>query len=225
MSSIQTAIGLDLNPNDKMFLLKGDIWFRLSNYKLAEESYLKAWSLGSISAKDKILQCYRRTNNNIEDFDEYFNKKTETNSNEITQKDTHLELAPEFESNLLNGKKISSYEFKGKIRVLNFWFTGCGPCKQEIPELNELVKKYKSKNVVFLAFALDKDKQLLNKYLKQNPFNYDIIPDSRNIVETYKVSAYPTHIIVNKDGKIVTRIIGGGKGIKSSLTNIIDNNL
>ena len=225
MSSIQTAIGLDLNPNDKMFLLKGDIWFRLSNYKLAEESYLKAWGLGSISAKDKILQCYRRTNNNIEDFDEYFNKKTETNSNEIIQKDTHLELAPEFESNLLNGKKISSNEFKGKVRVLNFWFTGCGPCKQEIPELNELVKKYKSKNVVFLAFALDKDKQLLNKYLKQNPFNYDIIPDSRNIVETYKVSAYPTHIIVNKDGKIVTRIIGGGKGIKSSLTNIIDNNL
>lgn len=225
ISSIQTAIGLDLNPNDKVFLLNGDIWFRLFNYKLAEESYLKAWALGSLSAKDKILECYKRTNNNVEDFDKYFHEKTETKSNDLTKKDNQLESAPELESFLLNGKKISSKEFKGKVLVLNFWFTGCGPCKQEIPELNELVKKYKNKNVVFLAFALDKDKQLLNKYLKQYPFSYDIIPDSRDIADTYKVSAYPTHIIVNKDGKIVTSIIGGGEGIKSTLTNIIDNNL
>jgi len=225
ISSIQSAIGVDLNPNDKMFQLKGDIWFRLSNYKLAEESYLKAWNLGSKNAKDKILDCYRITNNNINNFEEYFVEKTKTNSNDLSKKDSQLELAPEFETNLLDGKKISSKEYKGKVIVLNFWFTGCGPCKQEIPELNELVKKYKNKNVVFLACALDDDTQLLKIYLKQNPFNYEIIPDARKIVEKYKVSIYPTHIIVDKDGKIITRIIGGGEGIKSSLTNIIDNNL
>lgn len=225
ISSIQSAIGVDLNPNDKMFILKGDIWYRLFNYKLAEESYLKAWNLGSKNAKDKILDCYKITHNNINNFEEYFAETTKTNSNDLTKKDSQLELAPDFEANLLNGKKISSKEYKGKVIVLNFWFTGCGPCKQEIPELNELVKKYKNKNVVFLACALDDDTQLLKKYLKQNPFNYEIIPDARKIVEKYKVSIYPTHIIVNKDGEIVTRIIGGGEGIKSSLTNIIDNNL
>ena len=223
ISSIQSAIGVDLNPNDKMFLLKGDIWFRLSNYKLAEESYLKAWNLGCINAKDKILDCYKITNNNINNFEEYFIEKTKTN--DASKKDSQLELAPEFEASLLNGTKISSKEYKGKVIVLNFWFTGCGPCKQEIPELNELVIKYKNKNVVFLACALDDDKQLLKKYLKQNPFSYGIIPDARKIVAEYKVSSYPTHIIVDKDGNIITRIIGGGKDIKSSLSNIIDNNL
>ena len=225
ISSIQSAIGVDQNPNDKMFLLKGDIWFRLSNYQLAEESYLKAWNLGSKNAKDKILDCYKITHNNINNFEEYFLEKTKTNSNDLTKKDSQLELAPDFEANLLNGKKISSKEYKGKVIVLNFWFTGCGPCKQEIPDLNELVKKYKNKNVVFLACALDDDKELLKKYLKQNPFSYDIVPDAHKIVEEYKVSVYPTHIIVNKDGNIITRIIGGGKDIKSSLSNIIDNNL
>ena len=223
ISSIQSAIGVDLNPNDKMFLLKGDIWFRLSNYKLAEESYLKAWNLGCINAKDKILDCYKITNNNINNFEEYFIEKTKTN--DASKKDSQLELAPEFEASLLNGTKISSKEYKGKVIVLNFWFTGCGPCKQEIPELNELVIKYKNKNVVFLACALDDDKQLLKKYLKQNPFSYGIIPDARKIVAEYKVSSYPTHIIVDKDGNIITRIIGGGRDIKSSLSNIIDNNL
>ena len=225
ISSIQSAIGVDQNPNDKMLLLKGDIWFRLSNYQLAEESYLKAWNLGSKNAKDKILDCYKITHNNINNFEEYFLEKTKTNSNDLTKKDSQLELAPDFEANLLNGKKISSKEYKGKVIVLNFWFTGCGPCKQEIPDLNELVKKYKNKNVVFLACALDDDKELLKKYLKQNPFSYDIVPDAHKIVEEYKVSVYPTHIIVNKDGNIITRIIGGGKDIKSSLSNIIDNNL
>lgn len=225
ISSIQSAIGVDQNQNDKMFLLKGDIWFRLSNYLLAEESYLKAWNLGSKNAKDKILNCYKITHNNINNFEEYFAEKTKTNSNDLTKKDSQLELAPDFEATLLNGKKISSKDYKGKIIVLNFWFTGCGPCKQEIPELNELVKQYKNKNVVFLACALDDDKQLLNKYLKQNPFSYGIIPDARKIVAEYKVSSYPTHIIVDKDGNIITRIIGGGKYIKSSLSNIIDNNL
>lgn len=225
ISSIQSAIGVDLNPNDKMFLLKGDIWYRLFNYKIAEESYLKAWNLGSKNAKDKILDCYRITNNNINNFEEYFVEKTKTNSNDLSKKDSQLELAPDFEANLLNGKKIKSKEYKGKVIVLNFWFTGCGPCKQEIPELNELVKKYKNKNVVFLACALDDDTQLLKKYLKQNPFNYEIIPDARKIVAEYKVSSYPTHIIVDKDGNIITRIIGGGKDIKSSLSNIIENNL
>ena len=225
VSSIQSAIGIDINPTYKMFLLKGNIWFRLSNYKLAEESYLKAWNLGCNNAKDKILDCYKITNNNINNFEEYFIEKTKTNSNDNTIKDKQVELAPEFEANLLNGKKISSKEYKGKIIVLNFWFTGCGPCKQEIPDLNELVKMYKNKDVVFLACALDDDKQLLKKYLKLNPFSYDIIPDARKIVEMYKVSAFPTHIIVNKDGIIITRIAGGGIGIKNSLSNIIENNL
>jgi thiol-disulfide isomerase/thioredoxin len=225
ISAIQSAIGIDVNPSDKMFLLKGDIWFKLFNYKLAEESYLKAWVLGSLSAKDKIFECYKRTNNIVEGFAKYFDEKTNTKTNELTKKDNQLESAPELESFLLDGKKISSKEFNGKVIVLNFWFTSCGPCKQEIPELNELVEKYKNKNVVFLAFALDKDKQLLNKYIKHNPFSYDIIPDAGKIAEEYKVTAYPTHIIINKDGKVVARIIGGGEGIKSSLTNIIDNNI
>lgn len=78
LSAIQTAIGLNKDPNDRMFLLSGNIWFGLSNYRLAEESYFNAWSSGSANAKEKILLCYQITHNDTTGFEGYFLEKTKT---------------------------------------------------------------------------------------------------------------------------------------------------
>lgn len=108
----------------------------------------------------------------------------------------------------LNGTK---YDFKndtGKVVVFNFWFINCPPCKKEIPELNELVEKYKeNKNVTFIAIALD-DAYALKTFLKLSPFNYNVIPDGRFYSEKYGVKSYPTHVIVGKDGLIKFSTIG-----------------
>lgn len=103
------------------------------------------------------------------------------------------------------------YDFKkdtGKVVVFNFWFINCPPCKQEIPELNELVGKYKeNKEVIFIAIALD-DAYALKDFLKYSPFNYNVIPDGRFYSEKYGVKSYPTHVIVGKDGLIKFSTIG-----------------
>lgn len=108
----------------------------------------------------------------------------------------------------LNGIK---YDFKndtGKVVVFNFWFINCPPCKQEIPELNDLVEKYKdNKNVTFIAIALD-DAYALKTFLKLSPFHYNVIPDGRFYSEKYGVKSYPTHVIVGKDGLIKFSTIG-----------------
>ncbi|WP_410221641.1 TlpA family protein disulfide reductase [Pedobacter sp.] len=102
----------------------------------------------------------------------------------------------------LNGTRFDMKKETGKIYVLNFWFINCPPCKAEIPDLNELVEKYKeNKDVVFLAIALD-DATSLKSFLKQNPFKYNIIDDGRYYSEKYGVRSYPTHVIIGKDGLI-----------------------
>ena len=101
----------------------------------------------------------------------------------------------------LNGQEYSLDNLKGKIIVMNFWFLGCYPCVHEIPELNKLVSKYGSNEVVFLAFALDK-KEKLETFLKQNSFNYKIIPESKSIHEIYGISACPTQVIIDQESKI-----------------------
>jgi thiol-disulfide isomerase/thioredoxin len=90
----------------------------------------------------------------------------------------------------------------GKIYVFNYWFISCSPCKKEIPELNQLVEKYKGNDkVIFLGVALD-DAYSLKQFLKTTPFRYNIVDNGRYLAQKYGVKLYPTHAIVGKDGLI-----------------------
>lgn len=102
----------------------------------------------------------------------------------------------------LEGNLVDSKLLKGKIMVINFWFTTCPPCKAERPYLNRLVDDYKSdSNVVFIAIALDQKEQL-EPYLKENEFKYKVIPGGKKIADSYKIAGYPTQLIVDKEGKV-----------------------
>ncbi len=108
----------------------------------------------------------------------------------------------------INGNKFDLKTLSNKIYVLNFWFINCPPCKLEIPELNDLVEKYKDNpNVVFLAIALD-EKFELKEFLKTTTFNYNIVDAGRYYAEKYGVKSYPTHVIIGKDGLIKFSTVG-----------------
>ena len=102
----------------------------------------------------------------------------------------------------INGNEYSLNSLKGKIIVMNFWYVECKPCVIEMPELNKLVKNYKNKDVVFLGFATN-DKSKIDSFLKKKDFSYNIIPNSKKIAAAYKVSGYPTNIVIDKNSKIV----------------------
>jgi len=117
----------------------------------------------------------------------------------------------------LYGNTYDSKKLKGKTIVMNFWFVACPPCIQEIPELNKLVDFYKSNsNVVFLAFAKDTN-DLLGKFLSKTLFEYNIIPNANNISKLYNIYAYPTHIIIDKNGNISYASVGL---VENSLDNL-----
>ena len=80
----------------------------------------------------------------------------------------------------ISGNKYSLEKLKGKIIVLNFWFVECKPCVMEIPDLNDLVEKYKGKEVVFLAFATN-NKSKIESFLKTRTYKYKIIADGNEV--------------------------------------------
>jgi len=106
----------------------------------------------------------------------------------------------------INGNKIELSKLKGKIVVLNFWFPQCKPCVKEMPELNKLTKKY-TKNVVFISVTFEK-KQVVKSFLSTRDFNYTQITDNESILSDYHVSAFPTHIIIDKNGEIIMNKVG-----------------
>ena len=92
--------------------------------------------------------------------------------------------------------------FENKIVVLNFWFIGCKPCIKEIPELNKLVETFKSKDVIFLAFANDNQFDI-EDFLIKRPFNYHIIPNASSFaIKQLGIHNFPTHAIIDPEGKV-----------------------
>ncbi len=129
--------------------------------------------------------------------------------------------APVFSATDIHGNNYTLNQLKGKIIVLNFWFVECKPCVMEIPDLNELVEKYKDKEVVFLGFATNKKSKIID-FLEEKNFDYTIIPDSRKIAKAYNIKGYPTHIIINQNSKIVHATSGLSAVTVSNLDKAIE---
>ena len=111
---------------------------------------------------------------------------------------------PKYYFSGLNGKVYNNSSTKGKIVVLKCWFIHCVACVKEFPELNKLVDDNKDRNdILFISLAID-SKEDLGKFLKKKDFKYDVIPDMESFMtEKLKISAYPTHLLVDREGKIV----------------------
>lgn len=134
------------------------------------------------------------------------------------------EKCPSFEALTIDGKKYNDKELSGKIIVINFWYPRCAPCIKEIPDLNELVthfKKYR-KEILFLAPSVYGAKEYLEKFIIKMDFLYKVIPDGSPLADLFRVTSYPTNIVINKQG-IITFIDSGYKeNIKEILIEAIE---
>jgi thiol-disulfide isomerase/thioredoxin len=135
---------------------------------------------------------------------------------------------PDFVFKDILGNTYTPDDIKGKVVVINLWFTSCAPCIEEMPELNKLVKEYENnKDVLFLALTLDEKGSMLNKFLETNVFNYNIIPDSQDyIMNKLQVNSFPTHIVLDKNSNVVFTFSGYtpqvGELIKSSIISFLE---
>ena len=117
--------------------------------------------------------------------------------------------APAFLATDLDGQKISTADWKGKVVLLNFWATWCPPCRAEIPMLIQLKDLYKDRLVV-VGVSLDDDPaEDVKKFAASNRFNYPVVMATRELVTEYGgVPALPTTFVINPDGKVVQKHIG-----------------
>jgi len=134
---------------------------------------------------------------------------------------------PNLKFETLKGDTITSEDFYGKIIVLNWWYTKCGPCILEIFGLNKLVDKYGSNpDILFLAIALDK-KDKLEHFLKEKKFKYYHVLGNKEVAEILG-QEFPTNIIIDSKGIITFYKIGGNvdtyKDIDSEIESILSTN-
>lgn len=113
---------------------------------------------------------------------------------------------PAFEVNDLNGTLYSNDNLKGKVVVINLWATWCGPCRQEIPILNQLVQKYEHDSEVLFLAITDDPPEKIKSYLSKNRFAYKQIAGADALFsDLHKgiINTIPTNIVINKKGDII----------------------
>ncbi|HUR98577.1 MAG TPA: TlpA disulfide reductase family protein [Pyrinomonadaceae bacterium] len=128
------------------------------------------------------------------------------------------ESAPEFSGQSLDGKMYDLEQLHGKVVVLTFWSTRCQICHSEIPNLNRVAERYRDKDVVFLAVTMDNEAKI-SPYIKRNPFNFNILPNSFGVMLKYADKdrsgninmGFPAHFLINRRGLIALRTDGWDK--------------
>ncbi|MBN2378198.1 TlpA family protein disulfide reductase [candidate division WOR-3 bacterium] len=125
--------------------------------------------------------------------------------------------SPDFTLEDMSGKSHVLSAYQGKVVLLDFWATTCGPCKQEIPHLVALYNKYKSQGFVAFGIGLDK-KSNLERYLGANPIAYPVLVDERGSAATlYGVNAIPRTLLIDKKGRVAFDHIGYKPGMEAQI--------
>jgi len=117
----------------------------------------------------------------------------------------------DFTLDALGGGQVSLSSFKGKVVLLSFWATWCGPCKQEMPEMQTLYDKLKARGFEVVAVDMMEDKAVVADFVKKSGYTFPVLLDRTGIVgggQMYNARAIPTNYILDKTGKIVGRKIG-----------------
>ena len=139
--------------------------------------------------------------------------------------------APEFTLKNLQGEEISLASLKGKIIILDFWATWCGPCKASFPFLQKFWEQHKKDSDV-MVIAINTQEQLhgkkrvdaLKKYMEKDQYNFPVLIDENNkVVKSFEVTGLPTKYFIGQDGKIYFKEIGfSGDGMTKDMNIMLD---
>lgn len=114
------------------------------------------------------------------------------------------QAAPNFQVKDANGAVVTPAEYKGKVVLLNFWATWCGPCKAEIPWFQEFDSKLKDRGFAVLGVSMDEEGwDVVKPYIAERKITYRMVIGSEEMSTMYGgIESLPTTFIIDKDGKI-----------------------
>ena len=120
--------------------------------------------------------------------------------------------ASDFNLTDLNGNTVSLQQFKGKVLFLDFWAPWCDECREEIPALDALYRKYNNDGLVVIGADIDTSEKLLMDFLQKAPLSFTIVMDKKGAMRrSYRFRTLPTAFIIGKDGIIRYVHLGYGK--------------
>jgi peroxiredoxin len=111
--------------------------------------------------------------------------------------------APDFTLRTMGGPNLRLQEQRGRVVMVNFWATWCGPCRQEMPQLNRLYEKYRASGFVLLGVNVDEDALKAANVAAKLGVKFPVLLDTDKAVSRlYDLSTMPSTVLIDRDGKV-----------------------
>ncbi|MDQ6627761.1 MAG: TlpA family protein disulfide reductase [Pseudomonadota bacterium] len=111
--------------------------------------------------------------------------------------------APDFTLRTMTGPNLRLGEQRGRVVMVNFWATWCGPCREEMPQLNRLYERYKAAGFVLLGVNVDEDSRKAAEVAAKLGVTFPVLLDSDKIVsKLYDLNTMPSTVIIDREGKV-----------------------
>ena len=140
--------------------------------------------------------------------------------------DKERKAAPEFELKDADGKTVRLSDYKGKVVLLDFWATWCGPCKIEIPWFIEFERQYKDKGFAVIGVSMDEEGWTVVKpFVTELAINYRVLQGNDSTADLYGgVSALPTTFLIDREGRVAWKHEGlaGKDDFEDRIKNIME---
>jgi thiol-disulfide isomerase/thioredoxin len=129
--------------------------------------------------------------------------------------------AVDFKLKAIDGTEYALRDLRGKVVLLDFWATWCAPCRKELPILEKIHHEFRDKGLVLLGMDVGEDSDTVGKFLRETKLSYPVVLTAAGETDqNYSVTAYPTIVLLDREGKIVLYHVGTGseKDLRANLT-------
>lgn len=145
-------------------------------------------------------------------FNTLFGEKNTQRPSYVSMELFEKEGVPDFHFVNLGGQKRNLKEFEGKVVILNFWASWCGPCIEEVPSLIKLVEEFKGR-VKLITISGDSSRSDIDVFMKSfpgmnNPNIQNVWDEDRSLMQMFDVARLPESMVLGKDHKLVKKLVG-----------------
>ena len=131
-------------------------------------------------------------------------------------------MAPNFEVTTLDGSHFNLDQMNGKVVLIDFWATWCGPCNEELPHMRRIAKDFANEPLVIISISWDNDEAKWKEFIGNNGMTWQQYRDANHTLsERFDVHAIPHYFTIDSDGVLTAELVGSGSDVEGRLRKLI----
>ena len=232
IASLRTAVASSPD-SQRVLAFLGQAYEKAKKPDLAIDTYVRSLSIymgKDTTAAAPLRSLWRKKHGSLAGLDETIGKAMSVSRKRIAlDARRHERVAPGWSLTYLDGKPVASDEFKGKVIVMDFWGSWCGPCRVELPIFQAVYERYREKGVVFLGMNFERPvpgkdlRDVTREFMERNKYTFPVVVDHDHVaVDAYNISGFPTVYLIDKTGTIRYKNVGVSEGIETILQDQIE---